>query len=56
MDREALKGQIAQDLLKIQAVFFRPGPPLRGHSPPSFSGGAFSVAEGSKEELNQERV
>ncbi len=28
MDREALKGQIAQDLLKIQAVFFRPDEPF----------------------------
>ena len=28
MDREALKGQIAQDLLKIQAVFFRPEEPF----------------------------
>ncbi len=28
MDREAIKGQIAQDLLKIQAVFFRPDEPF----------------------------
>ena len=28
MDRESLKGQIAQDLLKIQAVFFRPDEPF----------------------------
>ena len=28
MDREALKGQLAQDLLKIQAVFFRPDEPF----------------------------